>query len=95
LYKYPIGEQITSEQAQKEFIKLYGGILKVKNILSTFDEFVGNETLTERDVQDYHSMYINLYNEFRGKNKGDSENINDDIVFELLCCAQHNNSYVA
>jgi len=28
-------------------------------------------------------MYINLYNEFRGKNKGDSENVNDDIVFEM------------
>jgi type I restriction enzyme R subunit len=83
LQKYPIGEQIISEQAQKEFIKLYGAILKVKNILSAFDEFAGNEILTPRDVQDYHSMYINLYNEFRGKDKGDSENVNDDIVFEM------------
>ena len=83
LQKYPIGEQIIGEQAQKEFVKLYGGILKIKNILSAFDEFAGNEILTERDVQDYHSMYINLYNEFRGKNKGDSENVNDDIVFEM------------
>jgi type I restriction enzyme R subunit len=83
LQKYPIGGQIIGEQAQKEFIKLYGGILKVKNILSSFDEFAGNEILTERDVQDYHSMYINLYNEFRKKGKGDSENVNDDIVFEM------------
>jgi type I restriction enzyme R subunit len=83
LQKYPIGEPIISEQAKKEFIKLYGGILKIKNILSAFDEFSGNEILTERDVQDYHSIYINLYNEFRGKNKGDSENVNDDIVFEM------------
>ncbi|MDR2057166.1 MAG: hypothetical protein LBP83_02590, partial [Dysgonamonadaceae bacterium] len=74
---------IIGEQAQKEFIKLYGGILKVKNILSSFDEFAGNEILSERDVQDYHSIYINLYNEFRNKNKGDSENVNDDIVFEM------------
>ncbi|MDR1347488.1 MAG: type I restriction endonuclease subunit R, partial [Prevotellaceae bacterium] len=83
LQKYPIGEQIIGEQAQKEFIKLYGGILKVKNILSAFDEFAGNEILTERDVQDYHSIYINLYNEFRKIPKGDSENVNDDIVFEM------------
>jgi len=81
--KYPVGEQIIGEQNQKDFVKLYSAILKVKNILSTFDEFAGNEILTERDVQDYHSMYINLYNEFRGKNKGDSENVNDDIVFEM------------
>lgn len=81
--KFPVGEQIIGEQNQKDFIKLYGAILKVKNILSTFDEFAGNEILTERDVQDYHSMYINLYNELRGKNKGDCENVNDDIVFEM------------
>jgi len=81
--KFPIGETIIGEQNQKDFIKLYNAILKVKNILSTFDEFAGNEILSERDVQDYHSMYINLYNEFRGKDKGDSEYVNDDIVFEM------------
>jgi type I restriction enzyme, R subunit len=78
-----VGEQIVGEQNQKDFIKLYSAILKVKNILTTFDEFAGNAILSERDVQDYHSMYINLYNEFRGKTKGDSENVNDDIVFEM------------
>lgn len=80
---YPIGTPIIGEQAKKGFIKLYSAILRLRNILSTFDEFVGNEILTERDIQDYHSIYINLYNEFRGKNKGDSENVNDDIVFEM------------
>ena len=83
IQKYPIGEPIIGEKAQKEFIKLYGSILKVKNILYSFDEFTGNEILSDRDVQDYHSMYINLYNEFRKIPKGDSENINDDIVFEM------------
>jgi len=83
LQKYPVEEPIIGEQAQKEFIKLYGAILRVKNILSSFDEFIGSEILSERDVQDYHSMYINLYNEFRNKFKGDSENVNDDIVFEM------------
>jgi type I restriction enzyme R subunit len=83
LQKYPIGERIMGEKAQKEFIKLYGAILKVKTILSSFDEFTDNEILSERDVQDYHSMYIDLYNEFRKIPKGDSENVNDDIVFEM------------
>ena len=81
----PVAEPVEAkgEQNQKEFINLYSAILKVKNILSTFDEFSGNEILSERDVQDYHSMYINLYNDFRGKSKGDNENVNDDIVFEM------------
>jgi len=81
--KFPVGEQITGEQNQKAFIRLYGAILKARNILSTFDEFTGKEILSERDVQDYHSMYINLYHEFRNRNTGDVENVNDDIVFEI------------
>lgn len=79
---YPVGEQIIGEQNQKEFIKLYSAILRVKNILSTFDEFLGNEILSDRDVQDYHSMYITLYNEFP-RNPKDNENVNNDIVFEM------------
>ncbi len=81
--KFPAGGLITGEQNQKDFIRLYGSILKAKNILTTFDEFEGKEILTERDVQDYHSMYINLYQEFRNANAGDAENVNDDIVFEM------------
>jgi type I restriction enzyme, R subunit len=81
--KYPVGERILGEQNQKDFIKLYGAILRVRNILSTFDEFEGNEVLTERDVQDYHSLYIDIYNEFRKTEEGEKENVNDDLVFEM------------
>jgi type I restriction enzyme R subunit len=81
--KFPPGEQITGEQNQKTFIKLYGAILKLRNILTAFDEFAEKEILSERDVQDYHSMYINLYHEFRSRKEGDVENVNDDIVFEM------------
>jgi type I restriction enzyme R subunit len=79
--KFPIGEQIVGEQNKKDFIRLYSTILKIRNILSTFDEFAGNEILTDRDIQDYHSEYIDLYNEFR--KTGEKENINDNIVFEM------------
>ncbi len=81
--RFPVGKPIIGEQNKKDFIKLYGAILKVRNILSTFDDFAGNEILTERDVQDYHSMYINFYDEFRKVDESDKENINDDIVFEM------------
>ncbi len=83
LEKFPIGERIMGEQNQKDFIKLYGAVLRVRNILTTFDEFSGNEILTERDIQDYHSAYIDLYNEFRRGTEEAKENINDDLVFEM------------
>jgi type I restriction enzyme R subunit len=81
--QFPVGEQIVGEQNEAEFIRLYSAILKVRNILTTFDEFDGRGILTDRDVQDYHSMYINLYEERRKVSDGDKENINDDLVFEM------------
>lgn len=81
--KFPVGERISGEQNQKDFIKLYGHILRMQNILVTFDEFAGNEILSARDLQDYHSMYIDLYNEFRRGTESEKENINDDLVFEM------------
>ncbi|PIZ74391.1 DEAD/DEAH box helicase, partial [Candidatus Peregrinibacteria bacterium CG_4_10_14_0_2_um_filter_43_11] len=83
LEKFPVGERIIGEQNQKDFIRLYGGLLRVRNILVTFDEFANNEILTERDIQDYHSKYIDIYNEFRKDDDSEKENINDDIVFEM------------
>ena len=83
LEKFPIGNAIIGEENQKEFIRLYGAILKLLNILKSFDEFEGKEILTDRDFQDYHSMYIELYNEFRKQGGGDRENVNDDIEFEM------------
>ena len=83
LERFPVGQRILGEQNQKEFIKLYGAVLRVRNILTTFDEFAGNEILTERNIQDYHSMYIDLYNEFRKGVEDNKENINDDVVFEM------------
>lgn len=81
--RFPVEERIIGEQNQKDFIKLYGAILRVRNILTTFDEFVGNEILTERDIQDYHSAYIDIYNEFRKGTEENKENVNDDVVFEM------------
>lgn len=83
LEKFLAGKIIVGEQNQKDFIKLYGAILRVRNILTTFDEFCGNEILSDRDVQDYHSMYIDLYNEFKKEESSEKENINDDVVFEI------------
>lgn len=82
LQKYPIGEQIIGEQAKKDFIVAMGNILRLKNILSSFDKFEGNEILSERDFQDYIGTYTDLYEEFK-KDKTEAESIKDDVVFEM------------
>ena len=62
---FPLHEQIVGEAAQKRFIELLGKILRLENILTSFDDFTGNEMLTERQGQDYRSTYLDLYAEFR------------------------------
>jgi type I restriction enzyme R subunit len=81
--QYPLGQPIIGEEAEKDFIRLYGAILRLKNILTSFDNFEGNEILSERDFQDYQSIYIDLYQKYRKGADGDKETINDDIVFEI------------
>ena len=80
---FPLGKAIVGEAAQKAFIKLFGSILRLKNILTSFDDFAGNEILTDREFQDYQSLYLNLYAEFRATSAAEKESINDDVVFEI------------
>lgn len=83
LQKYPLGVQIVGEKAEKEFIVSIGNILRLRNILSSFDKFAGNEILSERDFQDYTGMYVDLYQKYKQKDDGEKESIKDDIVFEM------------
>lgn len=80
---YPLGQQIIGETAQKEFIALFGSILRLQNILTSFDDFIGNEILSERQSQDYRSIYLDLYADFRKEKDSEKESINDDVVFEI------------
>ena len=80
--EFPEGEPIIGEEAEKRFIGLYGSLLKSINILSTFDQFEGQEILTDRQLQDYQSNYLDLQDKWRKRRTGDKENINDDLVFE-------------
>lgn len=80
---FSLSETIVGEAAQKQFIALFGAILRLRNILVSFDDFAGHEMLSERDFQDYRSIYLNLYAEFRGQDAAEKESINDDVVFEI------------
>jgi len=83
LAQFAPGAVITGEAAQKTFVKLFGAILKLRNILTAFDEFSGDALLSERDIQQYSSTYLDLQKVFRGKSGTEKETINDDVVFEI------------
>ena len=83
LDRFPAGIEIIGEQDQKDFIKLYGAILKLTNLLTSFDEFAGNELLTPRDIQDYHSMYQDIHDSFIQQSKVAAVDITEDLEFEM------------
>ena len=81
--EFPLGVEIVGEDAEKEFIRLFGRLLRLRNILMCFDEFASNESISVRDFQDYQSRYIDLYQDYERKDDTEKERINDDIVFEI------------
>lgn len=83
LEEFPLGERIVGETAQKEFIKLWGAILRLRNILTSFDEFAGDTLLSRAQEQNYSGIYNDLYQDFRRVDAADREPIHDDVVFEI------------
>lgn len=83
--KFPLSDpQIVGEQNQKDFISLFGAVLRMRNLLVSFDEFKGMELISERDLQDYLGRYQDLRDEWKARREaGESTDITDDIVFEV------------
>ena len=81
---FPITSVMTGEQAEKDFISLWGECLRRNNVLSSFDEFSGQEILSKVEFQDYQSLYLDLYDKYRKSRRfEEKETITDDIEFEI------------
>lgn len=80
---FPLGQPIMGEAAQRDFITLFGALLRLDNILTSFDQFSDAPRLSERESQDYRSLYLDLHAEYRGRQEAEREAINDDVVFEI------------
>ena len=82
--KFTVGEQVLGEAAQKDFVRIFGSILRLRNILTAFDDFAEDDPLLPpRDLQDYQSVYLDIHHILTGQENAEKENINDDVVFEL------------
>lgn len=74
-------EGILRESDKKEFVQVWSNILKQHNLLKTFDQYASEGgKLSERQMQDYNSYYLELKEQFTDDTTGES--ILDDVVFE-------------
>ena len=69
------------ERQEKDFISIFGSILRVMNVLNSFDQFENEKLLTDREMQDFQSRYLDLYRKYR--RKADKADIEDDVIFEI------------
>ena len=85
LEKYPTTQLalMVDMVQKKEFIKLFGTVLRFRNLLQTFvDEFTDDKkVVSDLMMQTYTTWYNNYHEEF--VERVDAENINDDVVFEM------------
>lgn len=59
--KFPLSDGIPETiEGKKEYLRLFGSILRARNILSSFDDFAGQEILSKFDYQDYQSNYLDI-----------------------------------
>lgn len=80
--EFPDGRPAMGEEEEKRFITLFGSLLKSINVLQAFDQFEGKELLTDGEMQDFQSHYLDLRDKWRKRTTTDKEVINDDLIFE-------------
>lgn len=81
----PQALHMMGEEAEKDFIRVFGTYLRMNNLLSTFDRYEDEKDtfITQAEEQDYRSLYLDLRDQYRGVLEGDKVDINDDLVFEI------------
>ena len=95
LEKFPLNKlkDLASEKERKEFIKLMGAVLKMQNLLTSFDEFTIDKVMVDEKLdfnefkmQDYLGWYNSHYEIFKkekAEQGGKSETIDDEVIYEL------------
>lgn len=82
--RFPLSSFLDSTLKQsdkRDFLALFGEILKLRNILEVFDDF--SDPLSERDRQDYQSYYIDTYESLRTKDQAEKQSVLDKVEFEV------------
>ncbi len=78
--------KIQTEEQKAQFVKIFGKLLTITNILKNFDEFENTDKIiSERQLQDYKSTYLKIKDEWqKEENKDEKNNISySDVEFYI------------
>ncbi|WP_321974212.1 type I restriction endonuclease subunit R [Paratractidigestivibacter sp.] len=82
---YPLDgiDEPMGEAAERDLIKTFSAILRLRNILTSFDAFEDDDTVDDWEMQDYQSVYLDLRDKYTDRERSEKESIADDLVFEM------------
>ena len=82
-FSFDVLDEPMGETEEREFIQTFSAILRLRNILSSFDAFEDDDTIGAWELQGYQGMYLDLRDEYRRRERAEKESIADDLVFEM------------
>lgn len=86
--KFPDPTEIELDADKKEFVEIFGELLKAENILRNFDEFENFEKIiSDRQMQDMKSVYVDIRENIlnsKGQEKSPENQIDfSDVEFQI------------
>lgn len=74
---------VVGEEDERDFVGAFGALLRLRNTLVAFDEFAGDDPMSDRLLQDLKSHYLDLSEKYRNRASVEAEGIVDDLEFEV------------
>ncbi len=75
---------LKSEEDELEFIKAFRELMRIKNTMATFADFVWEDLeMNEQLFEDYKSKYLDLYDKVKDEHQVEKVSILEDVDFEL------------
>lgn len=80
---YPLPfNTILGEEKEKAFIKLFSKVIRLENILNSFENFDDKKLLNERDRCNYLSYYLTMKDKYQTERGSFAADVTDSIEFE-------------
>ncbi len=75
---------LVSEEDELAFVKAFRELMRIKNTMSTFADFVWEDlAMNEQLFEDYKSKYLDLYDKVKEEHQVEKVSILEDVDFEL------------
>lgn len=75
---------LVSEEDELAFVKAFRELMRIKNSMSTFADFVWDDlAMNEQLFEDYKSKYLDLYDKVKDEHQVEKVSILEDVDFEL------------